>query len=301
MGGSESVVLSFDVEEHHKIEAAAGLDCPPDRAAHYADRMESATRWLLEALGSRGLRATFFVVGEIARDRPALVRAMAEAGHEVASHSWDHRSVRRLTPESFRADVAQSIDALEQASGTKVVGYRAPTFSVVRPTAWAIDVLAELGLRYDSSVYPVRHDRYGVPEAPRGPFVIRGFERELLELPPVTLRALGRNLPVGGGGYFRLFPTAVLEMGVRQLGRLPGAHAPTLYFHPWEFDPDQPRLPMGRLSRWRTYVGTRTSRPRLERLLGRHRFCRAVDAVEELERRRDELPGFALADGGAGG
>jgi polysaccharide deacetylase family protein (PEP-CTERM system associated) len=276
-----SLVLSFDVEEHHRIEAAAHLECPLALQREYADRMDATTRWLLDRLAERGLRATFFVVGQIARSHPSLIRAMADAGHEVASHSWDHRRVHRLDPEAFRRDLRLSRDALEQASGTAVVGYRAPTFSVVRQTAWAVDVLAEEGFRYDSSVFPVRHDRYGVPDAPRVPFLARGREHSLPELPPATLRYFGVNLPAGGGGYFRLLPLWVVERAVVQL-EAAGSPAAVLYFHPWEFDADQPRLPLGRLSAWRTYVGTSSSREKLARLLGRHDFARAVDVAATL-------------------
>jgi polysaccharide deacetylase family protein (PEP-CTERM system associated) len=289
------IVLSFDVEEHHRIEAAAGFDCPSPLRDHYAARMEDCTRWLMDALAEFGLRATFFVVGQIAHSHPKLVRDLHAAGHEVASHSWDHRRLHRLTPEEFRDDVRRSVEALEDVTGAKIVGYRAPTFSVVRQTAWAVDVLAELGLRYDSSVFPVRHDRYGVPQAPRTPFRIHGERHSILELPPATLRLLGANLPVGGGGYFRLLPLGVLERALRQLTRTGIPGAAVLYFHPWEFDPDQVRLPLGRMKSWRTYVGVRRSRPRLSALLARHRFTRAIDAVEELERQAGVLPRFALA------
>jgi polysaccharide deacetylase family protein (PEP-CTERM system associated) len=160
-------------------------------------------------------RATFFIVGQIARHQPSLVRAIHQAGHEVASHSWDHRSVRRLTPAAFREDVRQSKDALEQVTGEAVRGYRAPTFSILRKTAWALDVLAELGMEYDSSIYPVRHDRYGVHAAPRGPFMARGFQHAIVELPPATLRLFSMNLPMGGGGYFRMFPLLMTEWAMR--------------------------------------------------------------------------------------
>src|SRR5438067_4975912 len=198
-------VLSFDVEEHYRIEAAAGLSVGDGLKAHYRERLCSSTYWLLDRLAEHDIRATFFVVGEIARHSPELVRAIHRAGHEVASHSWDHQRVHRLTPAQFRADVRRSKDALEQVTGERVVGYRAPTFSVVRQTAWALDVLAEEGMLYDSSVYPVRHDRYGVPGAPRSPFLARGVRHTLLELPPATLRLFGVNAPMGGGGYFPLF------------------------------------------------------------------------------------------------
>jgi polysaccharide deacetylase family protein (PEP-CTERM system associated) len=284
------IALTFDVEEHHRIEAAAAFVCPPDLKRVYAERMDVTTRWLLDMLGERGIRATFFVVGEIAKARPALVRRMADEGHEVASHSWDHRRVHRFTPASFREDVRTSVDALQQAAGVPVVGFRAPTFSVMRETAWAIDELAELGIRYDSSIFPVRHDRYGVPDAPRSPFIVQGRTHELLELPPLTLRALGHNLPVAGGGYFRLFPLFVMERGIRK-----SPASGVLYFHPWEFDPGQPRLPLNRLSRFRTYVGIGRSRDRFARLLSRHKFGRLIDRVEALSAARETLPHFPLA------
>jgi polysaccharide deacetylase family protein (PEP-CTERM system associated) len=284
------IILSFDVEEHDRIEAAAGYDCPPALRAEYACRMEAATRRLLDLLAQHGTKATFFVVGRIAVTHPKLVRDIAAAGHEVGSHSWDHRRVHHFTPRSFAEDLRKSRYALEQAAGVPVLGYRAPTFSVVRQTAWAIDVLADEGFAYDSSIFPVRHDRYGIPDAPRAPFLAHGERRSILELPPVTLRCLRFNLPVAGGGYFRLFPLALLTAGVRQALRLRPAAA-MLYFHPWEFDADQPRLPLSRLARFRTYVGTRRSSDRLRTLLGKYQFRRAVDVAAEL--RGEMLPEFS--------
>src|SRR5207237_8848960 len=160
------------------------------------------------------------------------------------SHSWDHRRLHRFTPAAFRDDLLRSKDALEQATGAAVVGFRAPTFSLVRETGWAIDVLAEAGFEYDSSIFPVRHDRYGIPEAPRGPFLAVGRERQLLELPPVTYRVAGMNLPVAGGGYFRLFPLGFMRAGLRQVARSVPPAVGMLYFHPLEFDLHQPRLPL---------------------------------------------------------
>jgi len=287
------VSFTFDVEPHDRIEAAADYTCPPDTRAEYAERMDTSTRWLLDVLAEYDARATFFVVGEIATTHPQLIRAMASAGHEVACHSWDHRRVHRFSPFTFREDVRKAKDALEEAGGRPVVGYRAPTFSVVRETAWAIDVLAEEGFRYDSSVFPVRHDRYGVPDAPRFPFLIHGHRHSLLELPPATL-GLGRfNLPAAGGGYFRLFPPAVMRAAVRQSEKQPTG-VTVLYFHPWEFDPDQPTLPLGRAAKFRTYVGISRTRGRLRRLLARYGSRTMIDAVAELEA-QPRLPTFRLA------
>jgi polysaccharide deacetylase family protein (PEP-CTERM system associated) len=164
----------------------------------------------------------------------------------------------------------------------------------VRETGWVIDVLAEEGFLYDSSIFPVRHDRYGVPDAPRTPFRAMGRERSLLELPPATLRFCGMNLPVAGGGYFRLFPLVVLEAGVKQLLRTTRPDVAMLYFHPWEFDPEQPRLPLSPLSRWRTYVGVRRSTTRLIRLLSRYQFRRASDVAAEIVERHTDLPQYSL-------
>lgn len=290
--GDMPMVLSFDVEEHHRIEAAAGLEVAPALRAEYGHRMVDATGWILDRLAAQAIQATFFVVGEIAQSEPGLVRRIAEAGHEVASHGWDHRRILAMAPASFREDLGRSKDALEQAAGTQVVGYRAPTFSLVRKTAWAIDVLAELGFVYDSSIYPVRHDRYGIPDAPRGPFVAQGTRHEILELPPATVRAARINVPIGGGGYFRLLPGPIMRAALALSRRDPEAGATMLYFHPWEFDPDQPRLPLKRMSGFRTYVGIRRSRGRLERLLTGRRLMRAVDLASGLHERRSALPRF---------
>ncbi len=288
-------VASFDVEEHHRIESAVGLTLPPALQTHYAERMDLVTRWILDELGQRGIQATFFIVGDIAHSNPALVRAIHRDGHEVASHGWDHRRVHHFTPMQFKEDVRRSKDALEQVTGSAVIGYRAPTFSIVERTAWALDVLAEVGMLYDSSIYPVRHDRYGVAEAPRAPFRACGPTREILELPPATWRVLRQNVPTGGGGYFRLLPLRVMQWGIEQVRRQCRPAVAMLYFHPWEFDPEQTRLPLRFLSRLRTYVGLSRSRGKLAALLEQHPFVRADSVAHWLKSRQDSLPSFALA------
>ena len=289
-----SFVASFDIEEHHRIEAAADVVVPPATRREYGRRMDLCTRRLLDDLAAADVKATFFVVGDITRTRPQLVRAIHAAGHEVGSHSWDHRRIHRLTPDEFREDLRKSKDALEQVTGGPVYGFRAPTFSVVRETGWAVDVLAECGFLYDSSIFPVRHDRYGIPDAPRGPFVAEGRSGEILELPLLTYRFGGLNLPVAGGGYFRLFPPAVMRAGLRQAAGMPAPSVGMLYFHPWEFDADQPRLPLGRMAKWRTYVGVGRTTGRLRALLGAYPFRRAVDVAKGLK--VAELPRFAVIE-----
>jgi polysaccharide deacetylase family protein (PEP-CTERM system associated) len=289
------VVVSFDVEEHHRIEAASQLPQTREVVAYYSQRLEPATQWLLDRLEERVIKATFFVVGQIAMAKPRLVRSIAERGHEIASHSWDHRRLHQHDAASFRRDLTQCRRALEQASGQRVVGYRAPTFSIVAQNAWAIDVLADEGFLYDSSVFPVRHDRYGIPAAPRTPFRAVGHERELLEFPPATHRFLRWNLPAGGGGYFRLLPLWFLRRAVEQTCSQSATGVAMLYFHPWEFDPNQRRLPLGRVSSFRTYAGIQRSRARLLKLLTGYRFTRAVDVAKRLDAERGGLQRFCVA------
>jgi polysaccharide deacetylase family protein (PEP-CTERM system associated) len=277
------IVLSFDVEEHDRIEAAAGLTIDPALKRQCAERVGPATRWILDLLDRSGHKATFFIVGQVARDDPGLVRAIHRAGHEVGSHGWDHHRVLAMTPSEFRLDLDRSCDVLEQVTGEAVLGYRAPTFSIVRSTSWALDVLADRGLLYDSSIYPVHHDRYGVARTPRGPFLARGNERAILELPPATYRLAWARVPVGGGRYFRLLPLALLERALRQTRRECEPPVSVLYFHPWEFEPDQPRLPLRGVARFRTYVGIGRNRGRLTTLLSHHRFARAVDVARRLD------------------
>ncbi|HYV35474.1 MAG TPA: XrtA system polysaccharide deacetylase [Gemmataceae bacterium] len=286
------VVLSFDVEEHYRIEAAAGLEISEAQKAYYGDRLEVSTRWILDQLDRHEIKATFFVVGELTRRHTKLIRTMARAGHEVASHSWEHRRLHSMTPEGFRDDLRKSKDALEQVTGQEVVGYRAPTFSIVRQTAWALDILAEEGFEYDSSIYPVWHDRYGVPGAPRGPFWAKGANGGILELPPATWRVLWNNVPVGGGGYFRLLPLWFMRRALKQVEKMCDPPVAMLYFHPWEFDPGQEQLPVGWMNRLRTYVGIDRSRERFKALLASCQFVRAMDAANALDSRREVLATF---------
>ncbi|CAN5368977.1 DUF3473 domain-containing protein [soil metagenome] len=294
-----SLVLSFDVEEHDRIEAAVagGVSASPELKATYAGRMETVTRHILDRLAATGTQATFYIVGEIARSHPRLVFDIAYAGHEVGAHSWDHKRVHRFDPRGFAEDLRVTKDALEQAAGMPVFGFRAPTFSIVKETAWAIDVLAESGYAYDTSIYPVRHDRYGVPDAPRSPFVVVGPSGgEMLELPPVTYRMAKNNFPVAGGGYFRLFPLWVTKAALRQIVKETVPPVGMMYFHPWEFDPTQPKLPLKKLSKFRTYVGINKSEQKLETLLNTMSFRRAIDVVSDLYAIKDTLPRYELGE-----
>jgi polysaccharide deacetylase family protein (PEP-CTERM system associated) len=264
-------MLSFDVEEYFQVEAASAC-VTQDQWESIPRRLGPALHRVLEMLATHGASATFFVLGWVAKRDPGLIRRISEAGHEIASHGMAHRMMGRLTAEDFRKDLAESRALLEDLVGRPVIGYRAPTFSITHRTAWAIDVLAEAGFQYDSSVFPIRHDRYGVPDAPRSVHRARGpAGGSLIEVPPLTLRLGSINWPVGGGGYLRLLPVRLVAMALRGAERAgqPGL----LYLHPWELDPDQPVLPMGRLSRWRHRVGLHQTADKLAWLLARFRFA----------------------------
>lgn len=281
------IVLSFDVEEHYRIEAASHLSCSDTDKRTYLVRAERTTRTLLELLNETNTPSTFFIVGELAKSVPGLIREIHDTGHEVASHGWDHQSVLKLTPTSFRNDIRQCKNTLEQIIGADVLGYRAPTFSIVPQTSWAIDELLDAGYRYDSSIFPVRHDRYGVPLAPTVPFRCSGMasSRHILEIPPLTLRTPFSNLPIAGGGYFRLFPLSIMQAGM-QLNRHYEPSVSMLYFHPWEFDSGQTKLPLKTISRWRTYSGIHRSMARLKQLIRSATsasFCRARDITNQLQ------------------
>ena len=263
-------MLSFDVEEYfHAEAAAAGLS--RDRWGEMDRRAAESVDEILALLAERKTTATFFVLGWVARHETEIVKRIAAAGHEIASHGMTHHMLTRLEPAAFETELADSKALLEDLSGQPVVGIRAPTFSVMHRTAWALDALVRCGYEYDSSIFPVRHDRYGVPDAPTKPhWGIGPAGSRILELPPLTLRLLGNNLPVGGGGYLRLFPTGLLAHALRRTARL--GHRGMIYVHPWEFDPSQPRLTMGRLTRWRHRVNLHKTANKLRRLMEQFPF-----------------------------
>ncbi len=259
-------VFSIDVEDYFHVEAFSDV-VSRDRWDQYPSRVEENTRRLLDLLGEFQVTATFFVLGWVAERSPALVRDIAAAGHEVASHSYWHRLIYDLSPEEFRKDTLRAKDAVEQATGRPVFGYRAPSFSIDRRCLWALSILAECGFRYDASIFPIHHDIYGMPDAPFAPFRVGTPAGEILEFPATTFRILGhRRWPVGGGGYLRILPFWYTRLGLK---RAAGEGLPLIvYVHPWEADPDQPRLG-GRLrSRLRHYTNLDKTCVRLRALLG---------------------------------
>jgi polysaccharide deacetylase family protein (PEP-CTERM system associated) len=268
--------LTVDVEEYyHGVEFTEALGV--DGIRELPSRVVAQTEHLLDVLDAHGARGTFFTLGVVAQRYPRLVRLIGERGHEVASHGWDHTRVFELGAAGFRADVRRAKHAVEQASGRVVRGYRAPNYSIRRDTPWAFPILVEEGFVYDSSIYPVVHDRYGFPDAPRFPHVAQSVDGlPLWEVPVGTARFAATNLPIGGG-FFRLFPTSLIRAAIGSVNRAEG-RAVVLYVHPWEFDPAQPRPRMTWMQRCRHYTGLQTAERKLRALLTEFRFA-AIETV----------------------
>lgn len=257
--------MSVDVEDWFQVQALAGA---VERGSWDSQpcRVERNTELILELFEEHGLRATFFTLGWVAKRCPALVRRIVAGGHELASHGSEHRRADEQSPFGFREDIRRAKCELEDAGGVAVKGYRAPTFSIGPRNLWAFKVLAEEGYAYSSSVYPVRHDLYGMPDAPRFAFFPPGGEG-LEEYPVTTLRVMGRNFPCGGGGFFRLLPYAVTRAAIQRVNTA-DRRAAIFYFHPWEVDPGQPRLPgLPLKSRFRHYLNLDRTEQRLRRLV----------------------------------
>ena len=263
--------LTVDAEEYFQV-AAFERTLPRASWDGLESRVEFSMGRVLDLFASRACKATFFVLGWVAERHPALLRRMVAEGHEVASHGYDHTRVHQLTPAQFRADVVRTKALLEDIGGAPVRGYRAPSYSIDARNLWALDILRETGHDYSSSIYPIRHDLYGMPEAPRFPF--RFKPDGILEIPVTTVRVGGRNYPCGGGGYFRLLPYGGFRRMLRRVNERDGQPG-LFYFHPWEVDPGQPRVQDAPLkSRFRHYLNLGSMHARLERLLADFRWGR---------------------------
>jgi polysaccharide deacetylase family protein (PEP-CTERM system associated) len=269
-------IISVDVEDYFHVEAFAGI-IPRASWGEYECRVERNTERILDLLDDCRVSATFFILGWVAERYPGLVRRIAKRGHEPACHSYWHRLIYKLTPDEFREDTLLAKNAIEQAAGIQIQGYRAPSFSITSRSRWALDVLAELGFLYDSSVFPVKHDVYGMPGAPRKPFRVETPFGEIVEFPLATFRwSVGPNFPVGGGGYLRMLPYWYTKAGVERAWQegLPVVS----YVHPWELDPDQPRLNGPLKSRIRHYTNLQGAEMRLRRLLALGEFSSFRDS-----------------------
>lgn len=279
--------LTIDVEDYFQVSAFAG-HIPRSEWEQMDCRVERNVAVILEMLRKHDAKATFFTLGWIAERYPQIVRDIVAGGHELASHGYAHLRASEQTPEEFRSDIVRAKAILEDLGGVSIKGYRAPSFSIGTSNLWALDCIRDAGYLYSSSIYPVRHDHYGMPDAPR--FSFKSVDR-LIEVPPTTLRLFERNWPAAGGGFFRLLPYAVSRWSlvrVNQVDAQPGM----FYFHPWEIDPAQPRIPgIGFKTRFRHYLNLHRMQPRLERLLSDFKWDR-MDRVF-LESTRTSAAGAA--------
>jgi polysaccharide deacetylase family protein (PEP-CTERM system associated) len=271
--------FTVDVEEYFQVSAMEPY-VPRSDWESIPSRVVAQTRQLLELLADHNARGTFFVLGWVAARCPELVREIAGLGHEIASHGWDHARVTELTPESFRESVRRTRQVLESITGTAVVGYRAPSFSIVPGREWALDILLQEGYGYDSSLFPISRRGYGYPGAGRDPYWIKCPSGTLIEMPPATLRRFGLNLPAAGGGYLRLLPLGLMRAAIESTAR---RNAPaTLYIHPWELDPAQPRIDVSWKTRVRHYGGLERTADRLTSLLAAYRFRPIADTYVQM-------------------
>jgi polysaccharide deacetylase family protein (PEP-CTERM system associated) len=279
-------VLTVDVEDYFQVEAFAG-SVDRESWTQWPSRVVANTQRVLDLFDEHNARGTFFIVGWVAAQFPRLMREIQSRGHELACHSYWHRTVYGLSPDEFRKDTRHAKQVIEDAVGVAVSGYRAPSWSITKACLWALDILAEEGFTYDSSIYPIHHDLYGVPGARRFPYThacANGLS--LREYPPATLRLLGTNFPVAGGGYLRIFPSACTELAFRTFEDTYHERV-VVYLHPWELDPEQPRIRGPLKSRLRHYTNLDRMSAKVGAVLSRHRFERFSDmmAAEALENR----------------
>jgi polysaccharide deacetylase family protein (PEP-CTERM system associated) len=287
--------MTVDVEDYFQVSAFAHMVAPSEWDS-FESRVCRNTDRLLAIFEHAGVRGTFFILGWVADRFPALVRRIQAAGHELASHSYDHALVYDRTPETFRADLRRARAAIAQATGVTVQGYRAPSYSITDRSLWALDVLVSEGYTFDSSIYPIRHDRYGIPGWTRHLHPIERGGKVMWELPGSTVRHFGTNLPMGGGGYFRLLPYWWTRRGFQMLNEEEGRPA-IFYLHPWEIDPGQPRLNANPLARQRHYYNLNQTEGRLRRLLKEFRFGTISDVLEQNAGVCPAMPELAVAVG----
>ena len=274
-----SNALTIDVEDYFQVAALAeAVDRKDWHDMEY--RVEANTDRLLSVLDDHNTKATFFTLGWVAEKSPALVRRIHDAGHEVASHGYSHQLIYKQTPEVFREETRRSKAILEDIIGEPVTGYRAASYSITAQSRWALDILCEEGFTWDSSIFPVHHDRYGMPGTPRWPHRLKTDNgSEIAEFPLSTLKLPGYTLPIAGGGYFRLFPYWFSQWGLGSINRMGKPFV--FYLHPWEIDPGQPRLDVKWFSRFRHYNNLEVSEQRLVNLLKRFRFTTMSDVLVE--------------------
>jgi len=272
--------LTFDIEDYYQVEAFKDY-ITYEEWPNYPSRVVENTRKITDILDERGVKATFFILGWVAERFPDMVKHIAEDGHEIATHGYAHQMVYTQNEEEFERDIAASIGILESISGQKIIGYRAPTYSIIEESFWALDILIKHGMLYDSSIFPITHDRYGVPDGERFPYSIdRADGKSIVEFPLSTLRFFGKwNFPIAGGGYMRLLPYWSLKAGLRHLNKQ--QQPSIIYLHPWELDPDQPRIPNLSLSiKFRHYLNLHNTAEKLRRLIRDFEFAPIRDVLK---------------------
>jgi len=279
MGPEPPFAMSVDVEDYFQVQAFA-RHAPRSGWDRWPSRVEGNTKRLLDLFDEVGATATFFVLGWVARRHPPLVREIAQRGHEVASHGMEHRMLTEQSPESFTEDARDSKALLEDLSGGAVLGFRAPSYSIGRSTLWALDVLAETGYAYDSSVYPIRRRRYGYPEGPNRPAMVHGLKRALPEFPLPTLGLGSWRVPVLAGAYLRLWPSFISRFAAGE--HLRRQRPLVVNVHPWEVDPDQPTIGGARWRTWTHYTGLGRTQSVLRSVLSRARFRDIATRLREL-------------------
>lgn len=263
--------LTIDLEDYYHVSAFRD-SIDPGQWNSQESRVQANTAALLNWLDEAGCKATFFTLGWLAEQHPHVVRSVAAHGHEIACHSLRHRTVYEMTPEEFREDTHKAKQLLEDVSGMPVRGYRAPSFSITEDSFWALTVLAELGFTYDSSIFPVKHANYGVPKASRAPFRVDTPSGPIIEFPMTTLEFAGKRSPFAGGAYFRILPYWYTRWGIRFLNHKESRPV-CVYLHPWELDPQQPRMDGGFTARWRHYLGLRSTSVKFRALIREFEFC----------------------------
>jgi polysaccharide deacetylase family protein (PEP-CTERM system associated) len=263
--------FTVDVEDYYHVSGFESI-IQFEHWDQYESRVERNTNRLLELLDEYQTKATFFVLGWVAERFPQLVRSIEQSGHEVASHGYAHRRIYTQTPEQFQQETRRSKQVLEDLTGRPILGYRAASYSITHKSLWALEILREEGFVYDSSIFPIHHDRYGIPDFKRFCHVLDGHATgKLVEFPISTLRLAGTNIPIAGGGYLRFFPYTFIRWGLRRINQKELQPA-LVYLHPWEIDPGQPRIPAAALARFRQYVNLAKTQDRLIRLLQDFRF-----------------------------
>ena len=273
--------LTIDVEDYFQVEAFASR-INYNEWDNYPCRIKQNTQKILDILDDYQIKATFFCLGWIAKRSPSLIKNIAQRGHEVASHGYAHKPIYKQSPKEFREDIKRTKNILEDITGKPVFGYRAPTYSITQKTLWTLEILAEEGYKYDSSIFPIRHDLYGIPNAPRFPFAVT-FQRlhvqTFFEFPLTTLRILNINIPVAGGGYFRLFPYAFIKNALKYIN-IKEKKPFVFYLHPWELDPNQPRINhIPWRSRFRHYVNLDKTEGKFRKLLSDFRFGTVLEVL----------------------